>query len=95
MVDDPHNMFENDADLTNTYDFDLLSRHQKQVFIDVVFSRQGSIGCCVVDHTVITDFLKMLEETYQRKREDIISCLKGKLNFDGFSSYFCSFFSKD
>ena len=95
MVDDPHNMFENDADLTNTYDFDLLSRHQKQVFIDMVFSRQGSIGCYVVDHTVITDFLKILEETYQRKREDIISCLKGKLNFDGFSSYFCSFFSKD
>ena len=81
MVDNPRNMFENDADLTRMYDFDVLSYQQKVDFIEMVFSRQQSIGRCLVNRTDGDDFLNMLETTYKRKREEIISCLYGKLNF--------------
>ena len=44
MVDNPSNMFENDTNLTRMYDFDVLSYQQKVDFIEMVFSRQQSIG---------------------------------------------------
>ena len=92
MVDNPRNMFENDADLTKMYDFSLLSYQKKADFIEMVFSRQRNIGHCMVNRTAKDEFLNMLETTYKRKRDEIISCLHGKLNFYGFPSYFCSFF---
>ena len=95
MVDDPCNMFENNADLTKMYNFDLLSHQQKADFTEMVFPRQRSIGRCLVNRTARDDFLNMLKETYKRKRDEIISCLDSKLNFYGFSSYFCSFFRED
>ena len=95
MVDNPRNMFENDTNLTRMYDFDVLSYQQKVDFIEMVFFRQRSIGRCLVNRTDRDDFLNMLERTYKRKREEIISCLSGKLNFYGFSSFFCDFLKKD
>ena len=92
MVDNPHNMFENSVDLTKMYDFSLLSYQQKADFIEMVFSRQRNIGRCMVNRTAKDEFLNMLETTYKRKRDEIISCLDGKLNFYNISSYFCSFF---
>ena len=92
MIDNPRNMFENDADLSKMYDFSLLSYQQKADFIEMVFSRQRNIGRCMVNRTAKDEFLNMLETTYKRKRDEIISCLDGKLNFYRFSSYFCSFF---
>ena len=92
MFDNPRNMFENDADLTKMYDLSLLSYQQKTDFIEMVFSRQRNIGRCMVNRTVKDEFLKILETTYKRKRDEIISFLDGKLNFYAFSSYFCSFF---
>ena len=92
MVGNPRNMFENDVDLTRMYDFSLLSYQQKADFIEMVFSQHQNIGHCMVNRTAKDEFLNMLETTYKRKRDEIISCLDGKLNFYRFSSYFCSFF---
>ena len=92
MIDNPRNMFENDADLSKMYDFSLLSYQQKADFIEMVFSQQWNIGRCMVNRTAKDEFLNILEATYKRKRDEIISCLDGKLNFYRFSSYFCSFF---
>ena len=92
MIDNPRNMFENDADLSKMYDFSLLSYQQKADFIEMVFSQQRNIGRCMVNRTAKDEFLNILETTYKRKRDEIISCLDGKLNFYHFSSYFCSFF---
>ena len=85
-------MFENGVDLTKMYDFSLLSYQQKADFIEIVFSRQRNMWRCMVNRTAKDEFLNMLETTYKRKRDEIIPCLDGKLNFYGFSSYFCSFF---
>ena len=95
MVNDPREMFEHYADLTKMYDFDLISRQQKAEFIEMVFSRQRNVAKFVLEGRVRDCFLKMLEETYRDKREKIISCLDGKLNFYGFKSYFCSFYRDD
>ena len=88
MVGNPRNMFGNDVDLTRMYDFSLLSYQQKADFIEMVFSRQRNIGRCMVNRSAKDEFLNMLET----KRDEIISCLNGKLNFYSFSSYFCRFF---
>ena len=81
-------MFENDVDLTRMYDFSLLSYQQKADFIEMVFSQHRNIGHCMVNGTAKDEFLNMLETTYKRKRDEIISCLDGKLNFYSFSSLF-------
>ena len=85
-------MFENGVDLTKMYDFSLLSYQQKADFTEMVFSRQRNIWRCMVNRTAKDEFLNMLETTYKRKRDEIISCLDRKLNFYNISSYFCSFF---
>ena len=88
-------MFEKNADITKMYDFSLLSYQRKADFIEMVFLRQRNIGLCMTNLADRSEFLNMLQTTCKEKREEIICRLDGKLNFNSFSSYFCSFFRED
>ena len=75
------------GDLAKVFDFDKINLQKKQEFVQLVFMRMRELlqqreGFC----------LPVYEKSYIEQRHNIVSNLKGKLNFYKFSLYFASFF---
>ena len=89
MTDGIMSMFDSDADLTLSHDFDKATVEEKIEFVSVVF--------VVLQDVVESDYslpVSRYQEIYSAQWENIISDLEGHFNFYDFCCYFISFFKE-